>query len=387
MKEIKDLLKIAAAQNASDLHIKVGAPPILRLHGNLVPMDSEPRVIGDDVKKVCLAVLSPAQMEVFKKKYDLDFAYSVPGLGRFRCNAFVQRGAMGFVFRVIPMQIPSIEELVLPKVLEKIAREERGLILVTGTTGSGKSTTLASMIDYINQNRKVNIVTIEDPIEYLHRDNKSIINQREIGTDTTTYAIAMRAALRQDPDVILVGEMRDLETIEIAMTAAETGHLVMSTLHTVDAKETVNRIVSVFPPHQHHQIRIQLSSIIRGIISLRLMPTADGKSRVPAVEVLVSTGLIRECILEPDKTKRIPDVLARGKSQYGMQTFDQSIFEHFKAERITFDEAIRWASNAEDFRLKVKGVASSTEAVEEELTSKDDSKSGAMNIERFSDKK
>jgi len=387
MKDIKDLLRIASEQKASDLHIKVGSHPILRVHGNLVQLENEPRVTGDDVKKVCLSVLSPAQMEVFKKRYDLDFAYSVPGLGRFRCNAFVQRGAMGFVFRVIPMRIPSVEELNLPKVLERIAMEERGLILVTGTTGSGKSTTLASMIDYINQHRKVNIVTIEDPIEYLHRDNLSLINQREIGTDTTTYSIALRAALRQDPDVILVGEMRDQETIEIAMTAAETGHLVMSTLHTVDAKETVNRIISVFPPHQHHQIRIQLSSIIKGIISQRLMPTKDGMGRVPAVEVLISTGMIRECVLEPDKTKLIPDVLARGKTQYGMQTFDQSIFDQFQAGLISYEEALRWATNPEDFKLRVRGVSSSTESDEAFSDKEKKPRADGLKIERFSDRK
>ncbi len=385
MKEITELLKMASGMGASDLHIKVGSAPIMRVHGNLISLKEEGRVSNDDVKKVCTTVLSPGQMEVFKKKYDLDFAYSVPGLGRFRCNAFVQRGAMGFVFRVIPMKIPTIGELNLPKILEKISMEERGLILVTGTTGSGKTTTLASMINYINKNRRFNVVTIEDPIEYLHRDEKSIVNQREIGTDTTTYAIALRAALRQDPDVILVGEMRDIETIEIAMTAAETGHLVMSTLHTVDAKETINRIITVFPPHQHHQIRIQLASILKGIISLRLVPTADGKGRVPAVEVLVTTGMIRDCILDPDKTKLIPDVIARGKSQYGMQSFDQSIFDHYRAGRVTYEEALRWASNAEDFKLKVKGVSSGAEAADEEMAS-DKSKSSDIKIERFSDK-
>ncbi len=383
MKEIKELLKIASEQSASDLHVKVGSPPILRVHGNLVPMSSEDRVTNDDIKKVCLAVLNPAQMELFKKKYDLDFAYSVPGLGRFRCNAFVQRGAMGFVFRVIPMQIPTVKELNLPVVLEKMSMEERGLILVTGTTGSGKSTTLASMINHINLEKKVNVITIEDPIEFLHRDSKSMINQREIGTDTTTYAVALRAALRQDPDVILVGEMRDQETIEIAMPAAETGHLVMSTLHTVDAKETLNRIISVFPPHQHHQIRIQLASIMKGIISLRLMPTADGQGRVPAVEVLIATAMIRDCILDTDKTKLIPDVIAQGKSQYGMQSFDQSIFDHFQSGRVSYEEALRWASNAEDFKLKVKGVSSTSSFETEESQEKPGA--GGMQIERFSD--
>ncbi|MEJ2313778.1 MAG: PilT/PilU family type 4a pilus ATPase [Nitrospirota bacterium] len=387
MREITELLKMAVERNASDLHIKVGSQPIMRVHGNLERMESEPRVTAEDIKKICLAVLSPDQMEAFKRKYDLDFAYSVPGMGRFRCNAFVQRGAMGFVFRVVPVKIPSIDELNLPKVLEKISMEPRGLVLVTGTTGSGKTTTLASMVDHINRNRKVNIVTIEDPIEFLHKDNLSIINQREIGTDTTTYSIALRAALRQDPDVLLLGEMRDPETMEIAMTAAETGHLVLSTLHTVDAAETVNRIVSVFPPYQHHQIRLQLSSIVKGVISLRLMPTADGKGRVPAVEVLVSTGLIRECILEPDKTKLIPDVLAKGKSQYGMQTFDQSIFDQYQAGRVSYEEALRWASNVEDFKLKIKGVSSSTEAAEEEVAGKEGPRGGGMKIERFSDRK
>jgi len=386
MKDINALLRMAAEMHASDLHIKVGSPPVLRVFGNLITLDEEGRVSGEDVKKVCVAVLSPQQMEVFKKKYDLDLAYSVPGLGRFRCNAFVQRGAMGFVFRVIPYKIPTIDELNLPEVLKKLAMEARGLILVTGTTGSGKSTTLAAMIDHINHHKRDNVVTIEDPIEFLHRDEKSLVNQREIGTDTTSYAIALRAALRQDPDVVLVGEMRDMETIEIAMTAAETGHLVMSTLHTLDAKETVNRIVSVFPPHQHHQIRIQLAAIIKGIVSMRLMPTSDGKGRVPAVEVMVTTGMIRDCILEPDKLKLIPDVIAKGKMQYGMQTFDQSIFSHYKAGRVSYEEALRWASNAEDFKLKVRGISSSSEAQDDELGRDDTSDTGGMTIERFSDK-
>ncbi len=383
MKDIRELLKIAAHNGASDLHIKVGSPPILRINGRLVPMNKEERVVVDDVTALSKLILTPQQMELFRKRYDLDFAYSVSGLGRFRCNAFVQRGAMGFVFRVIPIKIPSIEELNLPKVLEKIAMEERGLILVTGTTGSGKSTTLASMIDYINQRRTVNIVTIEDPIEFLHRDNKSIINQREVGSDTTTFSFALRAALRQDPDAILVGEMRDQETMEIAMTAAETGHLVMSTLHTVDAAETVNRIISTFPPHQHFQIRSQLSSILKGIISLRLMPTADGTGRIPAVEVLIATSLVKELIVDDERTKLIPDVIAQGKLHYGMQTFDQSIFDHFQAGRITYEEALRWATNAEDFKLKVRGVASTADLALDELDKKPGK--GDMEIERFSD--
>jgi len=366
--EINELLKTAIAENASDLHIKVGSSPILRVTGELMPMVSEERVSQQEAMKIAFAVMSPGQRDVFKQKNELDLAYSVPGLGRFRCNVFIQRGTIGLVFRVIPMRIPSIEELNLPGVLQKIAMEERGLVLVTGTTGSGKSTSLASMIDYINMNRTCNIITIEDPIEYLHRDKKSIVNQREVGSDTESFGRALRSALRQDPDVILVGEMRDFETIQTALTAAETGHLVFSTLHTIDATETVNRIIAVFPPYQHKQVRIQLSSVIKGIVSMRLMPKADGKGRVPAVEVLVATAMIKDCILDPDKTKLIADTIAQGKIHYGMQTFDQSIFDLFKSGLITYEEALRRASNPDDFILRVKGVRSTSDLTYDEQT-------------------
>jgi len=262
--DINELLKAAVAQGASDLHIKVGSQPIMRLHGGLAPIEGSGKLSQDDALKIAFSVMSPGQRETFKKKNDIDLAYSIPGVGRFRCNVFIQRGAIGAVFRVIPMKIPAIEELRLPDVVKKIAVEQRGLVLVTGTTGSGKSTTLATMIDYINMNRTCNVVTIEDPIEYLHRDKRCIINQREVGTDTESFGKALRAALRQDPDVILVGEMRDFETIQICLTAAETGHLVFSTLHTIDAMETVNRIISVFPPYQHKQVRMQLASVLKG---------------------------------------------------------------------------------------------------------------------------
>ncbi len=378
--EINELLKAAISQNASDLHIKVGSPPIMRVTGDLIPMSSEERISQQEAMKIAFTVMSPGQRELFKQKNELDLAYSVPGLGRFRCNVFVQRGTIGLVFRVIPMRIPSMEELNLPEVLQKIAMEERGLVLVTGTTGSGKSTTLATMIDHINMNRTCNIITIEDPIEYLHRDKKSIVNQREVGGDTESFGRALRSALRQDPDVILVGEMRDFETIQTALTAAETGHLVFSTLHTIDSTETVNRIVAVFPPYQHKQVRIQLSSVIKGIISMRLMPKADGKGRVPGVEVLLATATIKDCILDQDKTKLIPDVIAQGKLLYGMQTFDQSIFDLFKSGLITYEEALRRASNPDDFVLKVKGVRSTSDlAYDEPIVSK---KTG-MEIERF----
>ena len=378
--EINDLLKTAISNNASDVHIKVGSPPILRITGELTPLGSEDRISQQDAMKMAFSVMSPGQREIFKQKNEIDLAYSVPGLGRFRCNVFIQRGTIGLVFRVIPMRIPSIEELNLPQVLQKLSMEERGLILVTGTTGSGKSTTLASMLDYINMNRTCNIITIEDPIEYLHRDKKSIVNQREVGSDTESFGKALRSALRQDPDVILVGEMRDFETIQTALTAAETGHLVFSTLHTIDSTETVNRIIAVFPPYQHKQVRIQLSSVIRGIVSMRLMPRADGKGRVPAVEVLVATAMIKDCILDQDKTKLISDVIAQGKLHYGMQTFDQSLFDLFKSGFITYEEALRRASNPDDFVLRVKGVRSTSDLALEEPF---DPKNPDMNIDRF----
>lgn len=377
--EINDLLKIAVTQNASDLHIKVGSPPILRIAGELTPLVSESRITQQDAMKIAFTVMSPGQREVFKKKNEIDLAYSVPGLGRFRCNIFLQRGTIGMVFRIIPIRIPNFEELNLPGVLKKIAMEERGLVLVTGTTGSGKSTTLATMIDFINSNRTCNIVTIEDPIEYLHRDKKSIVNQREIGSDTESFGKALRSALRQDPDVILVGEMRDFETIQTALVAAETGHLVFSTLHTIDATETVNRIIAVFPPYQHKQVRIQLAAVIKGIISMRLIPRADGKGRVPAVEVLVATATVRDCITDPDKTKLIPDVIAQGKIHYGMQTFDQSLFDLYKSGLVTYEEAMRRATNPDDFALKIKGVHSTSDlAFESNLEIKRD-----IEIDRF----
>jgi twitching motility protein PilT len=265
------------------------------------------------------------------------------------------------VFRVIPMRIPTPEELLLPEVIKKIALEPRGLILVTGTTGSGKSTTLASMIDHINANRTDHIMTIEDPIEYLHRDKRSIVNQREIGQDAESFSKALRAALRQDPDVILVGEMRDFETIQTALMAAETGHLVLSTLHTIDSTETVNRIISVFPPYQHKQVRMQLAAVLRSIISMRLIPRADGRGRVPGVEVLVATTTIKDCILDPEKTKLIPDFIAQGAIHYGMQTFDQSLFQLFQSGLITYEEALRRATNPDDFALKVRGIQSTSD--------------------------
>jgi twitching motility protein PilT len=376
--DINELLKTAHSMGASDIHLKVGSTPIVRINGELSPLAEENRLSQEDTLKVAYAVMSPGQREIFKKKNDIDLAYSVPGLGRFRCNIFIQRGTIGLVFRLIPMKIPTLEELSLPEILRKIAMEERGLILVTGTTGSGKSTTIATMIDHINANRTDHIMTIEDPIEYLHRDKRSIVNQREVGNDTESFGKALRASLRQDPDVILVGEMRDFETIQTALTAAETGHLVFSTLHTIDATETVNRIISVFPPYQHKQVRIQLASVLKSIISMRLVPRADGKGRVPAVEILIATSTIRDCILDPDKTKLIHDAIAQGAVHYGMQTFDQSLFNLFKSGYVTYEEAMRRATNPDDFALKVKGIQSTSELAFEEPEKK-----GDMKIDRF----
>jgi len=380
--DINELLRKANAMEASDLHIKVGSPPILRIYGELTPLTSEKKISNEDATKIALSVMAPAQVDLFKRKNDMDLAYSVPGLGRFRCNIFMQRGTVGIVFRVIPMRIPTIEELQLPEVIRKIATEQRGLILVTGTTGSGKSTTLASMIDFINSTRTEHIMTIEDPIEYLHRDKKSIINQREIGNDTESFSKALRQALRQDPDVILVGEMRDFETIQTSLVAAETGHLVLSTLHTIDAMETVNRIIAVFPPYQHKQVRMQLASVLKSIISMRLVPRADGKGRVPAVEVLIATATVKDCILDPDKTKTLSDIIEQGAIHYGMQSFDQSLFSLFKSGLITYEEALRRATNPDDFVLKVKGIQSTSDLSLEGFDRKPDD-NDQMKIERF----
>jgi twitching motility protein PilT len=353
---INDLLKMAIERKASDLHLKVGSHPVLRVDGELMPLGELKRLMQEDTIAMAFSIMNARQKQRFKEDFELDIAYSVPGLGRFRCNVFQQRGAVGLVMRVIPARIMSVRELMLPPVLERICEERRGLVLCTGTTGSGKSTTLAAMIDYINGSRGEHIMTIEDPIEFLHRDKKSIVNQREVDVDTRGFSTALRAALRQDPDVLLVGEMRDFETIETALLAAETGHLVFSTLHTLDATESVNRIISVFPPHHQKQIRIQLSQVLKAIISLRLVPRADGIGRVPAAEVLISTAYIRECIENKEKTKYIREQIALGTSQYGMQTFDQSLFQLYKSGLITLDEALKRATNPDEFKLKIQGV-------------------------------
>jgi twitching motility protein PilT len=367
---IDDLLKIAVERKASDLHLKVGNHPVLRIDGHLSPLVELKRLMQEDTIAMSAAIMNKEQKDRFKAEHEIDMAYSVQGLGRFRCNIFQQRGATGMVLRVIPTQVKSIADLNLPLVLQKIADERRGMILVTGTTGSGKSTSLAAMIDYINTHRVDHIITIEDPIEYLHRDKKSIVNQREVGQDTKAFANALRSSLREDPDVILVGEMRDMETIETALLAAETGHLVLSTLHTLDAPETINRIISIFPPHHQKQIRIQLASVLKSIISMRLIPRADGDGRVPAVEILITTPFIQECIIEAEKTKLIKDSIAEGVSQYGMQTFDQSLYFLYQKGLITYDEALKWTTNPDEFKLKKIGVQTTKEMSMEEMEKK-----------------
>jgi len=364
---INDLLKMAIERKASDLHLKVGSHPVLRIDGELTSLGELKRLMQEDTIAMAFSIMNARQKQRFKEDLELDIAYSVPGLGRFRCNVFQQRGAVGLVMRVIPARIMSVRELMLPAVIERICEERRGLVLCTGTTGSGKSTTLASMVDYINNSRGEHIMTIEDPIEFLHRDKKSIVNQREVDVDTHGFAGALRAALRQDPDVVLVGEMRDFETIETALLAAETGHLVFSTLHTLDATETVNRIISVFPPHHQKQIRIQLSQVLKAIISLRLVPRADGIGRVPAAEVLISTAYIRECIENKEKTKYIREQIALGTSQYGMQTFDQSLFQLYKSGLITLEDALQRATNPDEFKLKIQGVQFTADLSREQM--------------------
>src|SRR6201987_941410 len=364
---IDDLLRRAVENRASDLHLKVGNHPYVRIDGILVAQTDVPRITPEEMLSMAFSMMTNRQKQKFKETAELDMAYGVAGLGRFRVNVFQQRGNVGMVLRVIPTKIRTIEELNLPRVIESICDETRGLVLVTGTTGSGKSTTLAAMIDRINADRADHIITIEDPIEFLHRDKKSFINQREVEVDTSSFSTALRAALRQDPDVVLVGEMRDLETISTALLAAETGHLVLSTLHTLDATETIQRIIAVFPPPEQKQIRLQLASTLKAVISQRLVRKSDGQGRVPAVEVMVSTGYIRDCIINPDKTRMIRDAIAAGTSQYGMQTFDQSIFDLYSRNLITLEEALMRASNPDDFRLRVQGVRSSADTAREEM--------------------
>ncbi|HZT58116.1 MAG TPA: type IV pilus twitching motility protein PilT [Pyrinomonadaceae bacterium] len=365
--KIDDLLRAASQAGASDLHCKAGSQPFIRVGGELRPIVNTPRLSQEDTLDMAFSMMSNRQKQRFKEVSEADIAYGVSGLGRFRANIFQQRGTVGMVLRVIPDGIKTISDLGLPPVIERIADEQRGLILVTGTTGSGKSTTLAAMIDQINSTRGGHIITIEDPIEFLHRDKRSFVTQREVDVDTRSFAEALRGALRQDPDVILVGEMRDHETIETALTAAETGHLVLSTLHTLDATETIRRIVSSFEPHLQKSVRLQLAGILRAVISMRLVRAAGGEGRVPSAEVMVTTGLIRDYIINEEKTSLIRDAIAAGTSQYGMQTFDQSLFTLYQSGLISMEEALRGASNADEFRLRVAGIRSASDQAKEDM--------------------
>ncbi len=351
--DIADALRYLVAHDGSDLHLKVPSRPLIRLNGHLVPIEGSERLMPVDTETVLEQILTdPERIAEFVEENEVDFAYSLQGVARFRVNAFRQRGSISMVMRAIPVQIKTVEELSLPPAIRKLAEEERGLILVTGTTGSGKSTTLASMIHHINRNMSKNVVTIEDPIEFLHSDQQSIINQREVGMDTTSFSRALRRVLRQDPDVILVGEMRDEETVHTALSAAETGHLVLSTLHTLDAAEAINRIIDFFPPHHQQQARAMIAGTLKGIVSQRLVPSADGHGRVACCEILLSTGRVHDMILDSSKTDNLTEVISEG-AFYGMQTFDQHLLEHLHANRITMDAALKAASSPHDFKLMV----------------------------------
>ena len=360
--ELNDILSVAVKGGASDIHLKAGLPPMFRLNGQLLPLKDRQRISPEEMSRMALSIMNNYQRERFKQFNEMDLAYGVPGLGRFRVNVFQQRGTVGIVLRVIPFKLRSLDDLRLPPVLKDIALEERGLIMVTGTTGSGKSTTLAGMIDHINANKTVHVMTVEDPIEFLIRDKRSVINQREVGVDTVSFSQALKSALRQDPDVILVGEMRDLETIETALLASETGHLVMSTLHTLDATETISRIVSVFPPHQQRQVRLQLGATVKAILCQRLVATRDKAGRVAALEILRQTPRIREMIEDKDRTKELSDAIADGASTYGMQTFDQALMALMRMKIISYEEALKHTSNPSNFALRVQGVESASDS-------------------------
>ncbi|MCL5892757.1 MAG: type IV pilus twitching motility protein PilT [Deltaproteobacteria bacterium] len=365
---IEKLLKTATDMSASDVHLKVNSYPIFRIDGEIYRQEGFGILSKDVIEKIASSMMDKHQLQVFQENRDVDLAYSLSEVGRFRVNIFSQRNSISVAMRYIPFSVPSFDSLNLPKVIKSIALKERGLVLVTGITGSGKSTTLASMIDYINKNKAVHMITIEDPIEYLHKDIKAIINQRELGMDVYSFSHGLREALRQDPDVVLVGEMRDLETIETAITAAETGHLVMSTLHTLDAQETINRIIAVFPPYQQKQIRIQLASVISAVISQRLIIRANKKGRLPAIEVMVGTETIKDCIADENKTTSIRDYIKSGNIQYGMQTFDQSLYNFYKAGLITYEDALAQSTSPNDLALLISGVNATDEGMDGSLS-------------------
>ncbi|MDP9277924.1 MAG: type IV pilus twitching motility protein PilT [Gemmatimonadota bacterium] len=358
--DYKSVLQQMVQHNASDLHLKVGRPPTLRIDGHMVSLEL-PALKQEDLRSLAEQIMAPKNIKEFSEQKESDFALAVPGVGRFRVNAYQQRGTIAYALRTVPFQAKTISELNLPEVCERISLMPRGLILVTGITGSGKSTALASMLHYINQNRHANIITIEDPIEFLHRDIKSSINQREVGTDTNSFAQALRRVLRQDPDIILVGEIRDVDTLDTALKASETGHLVFSTLHTTDATQTINRILSFYPPHQQSEVRYMLSTALRAIISLRLVRRADKKGRVPAAEILVNTEAVRDQIRDMTKSLNIPQLIREGAVPYGMQSFDQSLMNWYQKGIVSYDDALFAATNPAEFSLRVQGIAGSSD--------------------------
>ncbi len=371
----KQMIQEMLNKNASDLHLRVGLRPTIRYDGKLQSIEDQ-ILLHDEMDKILSQILNDDQKTRFHQKREMDLALSVSKMGRFRINLYKQRGTIGIAIRRVNTKVPTFEELNLPEVVKDIAGNKRGLVIVTGTTGSGKSTTLASMVEHINENRAENILTIEDPIEYIYRDKKSIISQREVGGDTESFAAALRYAFRQDPDIILVGEIRDADTMSIALTAADTGHLVLTTLHTLNTIETISRIISFFPPHQHQQIRLLLGGTLKSIICQRLLPRADGPGRVPAVEVLVTSASVREAIINPEKTNTIMDLVESGSIQYGMQSFDQSIMKLYRSGLISYEEALAQCSNPDDFDLRVKGITSASDKgwseFEESAKPKDD---------------
>src|SRR5690348_9671984 len=364
MYDIDSALRTMVERGGSDLHSKVGVPPTIRLHGDLCPLEGAEELQPKDTEQAFHEIAETRSLTEFEEAGEADFSYAVPGLSRFRVNVFKQRGSVSIVCRAIPFEIRSVDDLGLPPVVTRLAEEQRGIILVTGTTGSGKSTTLAAMIDHINRTKSHHIVTLEDPIEYLHEDKRSIINQREVGSDTESFGRAMRRVLRQDPDVILIGEMRDEETVRTALSAAETGHLVLSTVHTLDATETINRIVDFFPPHLQHQARVMLAATLKGAIAQRLVPDVTGDGRVPASEILVVTGRVKDLIMNPEETGKITEVISEGE-YYGMRTFDQSLLQYVMEGRISEAVAMEYASNPHDFKLMLAAGGQRASGIEQ----------------------
>lgn len=358
---IRHILERALQNLASDLHIKAGTPPTIRVDGQLFALD-EPEPTSQDIDAIVEQILTPKQRQAFEQRNEIDFAFSIPGVSRFRANFFRQRGTVAMAFRQIPFGVPSLEQLNLPETLAELLNRPRGLVLVTGTVGTGKSTTLASMIDHINNTEARHIITVEDPVEFLHRDNLSMISQREVGLDTASFNDGLKYILRQDPDIILIGEIRDAETMKVAIMAADTGHLVMSTLHTPDAAQTINRIISFFPLHEHDEVRYLLASNLTAVVSLRLVPHKSGQGRVPAVEMMINTGTISEYIMDQKKTSMIHKAIQEGVNQYGMQTFDQALMKMYRDDMITYDQAIKNSTNPAEFDLRARGIQSASDS-------------------------